>query len=517
MLEVNTLDGHEAWDRLRDLYEPSPIPPGHQNVLKNILDYVGPHCKTAVIESDYIDRDYRSSYSAFYSQLFSPPDFVCRRLHLFSSALDVPDPDPDQLHEFLESAAANGSYLGFVVMRPTESCRVGRTVIAPVMLKGNEYLTCRSLHEASLLGVRLRVWGAPFYEQDGYVARCAEVVVRSCVLHMQKSQGLREYSIPTIHQVLSDKSHDRQALPSEGLSPAQMSEAFKSMGYNPIRFDKKTISPWRPCELLYPYLESGIPVIVFGTWGSQELHTELVVGHSSDYRRLLKPKKARNTHPSAGAIKILPTTMEWVTGLLINDDSRGPYIPHGVNDAEVKGIEKILIPLPPKIHLRPDHIVGYVSRLLDPQGKGIAYLRMRAGAGSLLSGFLDVLGDLVLHVFFCRSNDLKMSMRYRHHAPVAQVSTYVRLVNMPRYVWVAEVTTHAYWRDQEKRVIGQFVFDSTASSFENALLLQHVPGYLQASEYRNPEQRVGEMLTEDHEYSPYFSSRSSLPVAVDPP
>src|SRR4051794_29887737 len=63
-------------------------------------------CQTVVIENRYVDLDYRSEYSAFWSLQFESPPAFARRAHFFSGKLD-----PKELHRIPDDAG----YLGYSV------------------------------------------------------------------------------------------------------------------------------------------------------------------------------------------------------------------------------------------------------------------------------------------------------------------------------------------------------------------------------------------------------------------
>ena len=77
---------------------------------------------SVVAETRYMDLDYRSEYSAFYSKTFSSIPDTAHRLHFFAGNLDA---------STFWQLPADSKYLGYVVIRPSELGRVGRTVLAP--------------------------------------------------------------------------------------------------------------------------------------------------------------------------------------------------------------------------------------------------------------------------------------------------------------------------------------------------------------------------------------------------
>jgi hypothetical protein len=102
--------------------------------------------KSVVVESDYIDLDFRASFARFYYQRHRDTDRRCTRLHFFSSSI----PENGLLN------ITDEAYLGFLVLRPVPY-QFGRAFLAGRVLrealKGEEvYLTCLSDHEVNLAG-----------------------------------------------------------------------------------------------------------------------------------------------------------------------------------------------------------------------------------------------------------------------------------------------------------------------------------------------------------------------------
>jgi hypothetical protein len=124
-------------------------------------------CATVVVEHRYIDLDFRSEHSAFWSMRFNVPSPFARRLHFFSTRIEE-----DQLHDLPE----NGGYLGYAVLRPLRIGRVGRTVLAVPPRLADATLALIT-EKVSLFGNDLTVEGVPFCEQDGEYLRCAHAAV----------------------------------------------------------------------------------------------------------------------------------------------------------------------------------------------------------------------------------------------------------------------------------------------------------------------------------------------------
>ena len=77
--------------------------------------------QSAVVEYRYLDPDYRSEHSRFYSTTFRRYPSVAHRLHFFA------EPPSDRLDDAeLPATFKDLTYLGFTVLRPLPAARVPR-------------------------------------------------------------------------------------------------------------------------------------------------------------------------------------------------------------------------------------------------------------------------------------------------------------------------------------------------------------------------------------------------------
>ena len=221
-----------------------------------------------IIESDYVDRDYRDSYYTYFSTKLLRYSRFCVRLSFFDSALpeDVSPGDRDVISE---------NYLGFVVLRPLVKC-IGRNVISPKAKKGEaaSALICKTRVNATCMGVKLTAEGFPHSSQDGETMTCAQTTIWSLLEYFGNRYVEYVPTLPSeIKEVLTPFSYERQ-LPSSGLSFEQISVALRELGFgtkvymapqlpeNPTKDDVDAFNQASSLfkETLYCYLESGIPL-----------------------------------------------------------------------------------------------------------------------------------------------------------------------------------------------------------------------------------------------------------------
>lgn len=103
------------WDRLRSRYDPNLV----GRPLERCLEVArAGGARTVVIEARYLDLDYRSEYSAFFSKTFAEIPDTTHRLHFFRD--DIAADDLISL-----SAEATSGYLGYMILRPSPWAALG--------------------------------------------------------------------------------------------------------------------------------------------------------------------------------------------------------------------------------------------------------------------------------------------------------------------------------------------------------------------------------------------------------
>jgi hypothetical protein len=180
--------------------------------------------ESIVVERRYIDADYRSEHSSFYSTTFQRYPSVAHRLHFFTTRVADSLEDLDQLQD---------NYVGYSVMRPLDTAPVGRTMIAPP--PDIEARWCLATDTVHLLGWTLRVAAVPFMSQDEQYLRCAHAAEWMVLYHAHLFHGLpRRLPADIYDEALGGEVVDRQ-LPSMGLSVGQMLNSLHRFGLSPSR------------------------------------------------------------------------------------------------------------------------------------------------------------------------------------------------------------------------------------------------------------------------------------------
>ena len=234
--------------------------------LVNYLKDLG--AKTLLIEPNYFDRDYLSEFSAFYSTSTRGYKNICQRIHFFSS-------EKINKEFFLQCAnshknslnAINQSYLGFCVLRPIKA-RLGRTVLKWYEDKepSNKRIKTKRTYECHVAGVKLKIEGLAWQQQDTGVGACATIALWSA---LQSSAFDDFHTIPTTAEITKaankTASSGERIFPSKGLFDFQLFEAIKELNLSPmIQNPNKYFKKDQFISSISSYIRSGYPVILLG-------------------------------------------------------------------------------------------------------------------------------------------------------------------------------------------------------------------------------------------------------------
>jgi hypothetical protein len=454
--EVVPLNGDQDWDRLRDRYEPNYLP----RPLERCFEVAAASgARTAVIETRYLDLDYRSEYSSFFSKTFEEISDTAHRLHFFKAEVTTND------LEALSAAAIRG-YLGYVTIRPSPLGRVGRSVLAPPpRLRASVQTAVRD--RVHLFGQQLEVIGVPFAQQDTQFGRCAHAAAWMChyaaVLRGEVSRRpMADFSLFADANVAEGRP-----LPSQGLTGLQVSNLMREFDLPPIVYQMGHIPasgqepPWPPHDpdddpgtwdtraiaVLCRFLNSCYPVLV----GTHD-HAFVIVG----YRRRQRGGE------------------QWI-GFIRHDDQRGPYldVEDILDDVDPATGDRhmpwqlLLAPVPDKLWLLPEAAERTGRTLL---------MRYDALNGTKTFDGLEKAGHLTFRTVAMSSSQFKE--RSAGRGLEASARRELRLARLPRLIWVVEAIDRRARAAKQPCVLGEVVFDSTSSDMAPSALAIRVPGAL---------------------------------------
>ena len=423
---------------------------------------------TLVIETRYLDLDYRSEYSAYYSRQFADVPDSAHRLHFFAKRLTS---------RSLWRVASQSGYLGYVVVRPAGTGLVSRALLPPPPELVKAVRT--SVRErVNFFGQHLEAEGVPFAQQDAQLGACAQAAAWVChvTAHLRGDAGRRAKADFSLK---ADASlHPSRSTPSGGLTVAQLSELFRTFELPAIFYSVGELPspslPWQPPDPVPP-----TPGMVGGMWDHRIIPvacrhlnsgTPVLVG-TMDHAFVLCGYRRNDQHQ--------PGWIEFVR----HDDQAGPYLlVHDVlNDTDpttgkVYGPWRTLhVPLPEKVWLAPE----------AAERKGGGYL---VGASQQISNALpgtlpiSTLPDLIaanrlaLRTYAIRSNDFKAGLLNR--GLPTKIRKEYALARLPRFVWVVEAVDRQLRQAGAPCVVGESILDATSSDHAPQQLALHVHGIM---------------------------------------
>ncbi|WP_420639943.1 hypothetical protein [Candidatus Poriferisocius sp.] len=413
--------------------------------LERIAELAREHSvRSVVIEPRYIDVDWRSEHSEFYSTTFRRYASVCHRAHFFTGPVDP------EFHSFSQD-----EYIGYTILRPLPSMPVSRTMIKPPPPLSAS-TACAGAETVDLLGHPLAIEAMPFISQDGQYLRCAHAAIWMA-LQLSHLRGATPRRIPEeIHECSTGGVVINRQIPSEGLTVHQMLAGMNKLGLSPAQLPlplDRSASEQADYLGLYDimcrHINSNLPPIVISN-----NHAWLVVAYqwskSSGHDRLT---------------------------LFRHDDAKGPYIrvdnPWQEQSPSHQPWKAALLPLPPKIYMTAERaeLIGrwwFQQHIASDPSSPLAEAESR--------------NELRYRVYGLRGRDYKQGLKLRPNLDPLLAHQY-RLAVWPRNIWVVEALDRSRRENGEPPVLGEVILDPTANHEPTAddpgILSTHANGHLE--------------------------------------
>lgn len=510
---VLSLDPSEAgatgWEWLKDAFTSEFTA---NKPFRTILDVVrGRGCRTIVIEREYLDPDYRSEYSAFWSGRFVERPSRAERWHFFAAAFDA---------DVLPYLPTGHGYLGYAVLRPAELGLVGRTVIAPPADLQTARLTS-IVERPNLFGNPLEVVGVPFYQQDGEFLRCAHAAAWLChyVAYTRGIVGRRLTA--EIASMPSFAASKHRAQPSTGLTAEQLQAVFTRVGI-PAFFLRISDLPPLPAEfpplagkralgraskaatrayeirkaderilrVVCKYLNSGFPITVLSE-NKNGAHAFTLVGW--------KPAPNRSAT------------------LIACDDQVGPYeVIDSPTDPSLGGHRgkwtALMIPLPARVSLTGE-VAEARARLIVRTEPDLAETPTPSDFSDLAPLIRELHGSVSVRARLIEGRRYKAVAHRQGRDPEAV--RVIRMATLPHWVWLVEFQDHAAREAGEADVvIAEIVFDSTShDDAPSPLLFVTASSTIDLSEAE--EEDEGEEDDEPDDSEPEANAEAGEPNTAD--
>src|SRR5579862_1442423 len=279
------------------------------SVAKTLANGMSKAVKAVLIEENYTDKDYRSTYYSFYAKKGQEYRKECVRLHFFdgtvqfdAGSLRLTGPDPYLEHH----------YFGFMVLRPTGIATIGRTVLSPDVRSGATGFIITSQQKVHLLGHTLSFAGFPWMQQHVDIAVCAHVACWSILRHYsERYSSYREFLTHDI-TMMAHEFNPGGLVPSMGLQVSHAERVFQEAGTFPVHVARR--SGRKPDHSFYrqlhAYVESGFPLFAAL---HERAHAVAVVGYD------------RRPYVTSAAPK-LRFAWDEVKSLAVVDDNSLPYL-----------------------------------------------------------------------------------------------------------------------------------------------------------------------------------------------
>src|SRR5437016_4367208 len=185
----STSDLAQLTNHVSSEYNPEPVS-------KKLAQGISKAVKAVLIEDNYIDKDYRSTYYNFYSKKGQRYRADCVRLHFFDETVSF---DEETLKLSCLDNRLSDHYFGYMVLRPTGIATIGRTVLSPDVRSGASRFIITGDHKVHLLGYKLTVQGFPSMDQHVDISVCAHAACWSILRHYsERHSSYREYLIHDI-------------------------------------------------------------------------------------------------------------------------------------------------------------------------------------------------------------------------------------------------------------------------------------------------------------------------------
>lgn len=165
-------------------------------VAKKLIVGISSAVKGVLIERNYIDKDYRSTYYNFYAKKGQRYRVDCVRLHFFDQTVTF---DERSFRLSCPDNRLGDHYFGYMVLRPTGIATIGRSVLSPDVRSGANGFIITAAHKIHLLGYKLTVEGFPSMDQHVDISVCAHAACWSILRHYsERYSTYREFLIHDI-------------------------------------------------------------------------------------------------------------------------------------------------------------------------------------------------------------------------------------------------------------------------------------------------------------------------------
>lgn len=447
--------------------------------LINTIEYIAElNVRSVLVQENVQDPDFLSEHEAFYSKWSYKVPRYCTRLHFFNTLPISENP----LEVVDQMAGVEGSYLGFITLRPIRISPLAATILSIPNNGNNHFILSKDEFRVNIAGQRFYVTGTPFMQQDNAVGACAQASIWMALRTLRRREGHSAYSPAQITTAATKFLVRGRTLPNrDGLIIEQITEALRASGYSPhmiplrdIRSVANEDDTAKTREALYPYIESGIPVLLILFPQNGEGHAVLLIGHGWDE----KPSKLRlnvelKIGSSSGPINVYDAS-SWVSPLYIHNDNTGPYIP--ISDLSSTGSYALADAVSAIPFLQPNVFVDAAEAKLTCHKvlqNCLEDLEVLLG-GAENAEITWNMPELVTRVYLQDKSDFRSSIMDTDMPD--DVKAYYRLKWLPKRIWVMEINLCDGYEANEDRStrVGEILLDPASEPEDGCFLTIHL-------------------------------------------
>ncbi len=464
-------------------------------------------CRTVVIETPPVDKEFKAEYEKFYKNVFKVNTDKVDRLHFFKGSIKNVD----------DIKNGDERYLGYCDIRPLQPPSISGAVISRSVFikKNNEYLflVCKRVFDIDFNGKILKVDAFPYLQQDGRIIRCAQAALTSVSIYLKKN-----LTGPDFTEIVAKVPTGNRTIPSSGMTGQQIGLSLEAMGREAVLYeywgdDSDDVPLQHREQIIYRYLESGIPVII-GVVAGSEMHALVVIGHTfTPDSWAAQTRTGYFGHPKTGFIYHCCTN--WIERFVVQDDNLGPYTLILSDFLQYYGCKLIAVGLPPGIYCMAEDAEAFVGDLLCPRIHNITetydYFRdEHVREGKSINDKTDFWyeefkkhtsqDELVLRTYLRTSKQWKDFVKKQ--TSCSEFEDLVENLELPERVWVVEVSWPQIFR-HSRRLCGEFLVDPTdqishgVPTMDQGWLWMHLPGIVLWRDAKSNEKGVRVLEGED--------------------
>ena len=404
-------------------------------VARDLKVAISPSVKGILVEFDYVDKDYRSTFYHFYAKKGRPYRADCARLHFFDGGVTFDDLRADLI---CPDGRPEDHYFGYIVLRPTMVATIGRSILSPDIRQGAHGMLIQAEHPVHLLGYKLRVWGFPSMAQHTDIAVCAHVSCWAILRHY--SERFPQHRELLIHEItkLAQPFDPGGLTPALGLNVLQAERIFQAAGSYPVIVSRDAIGQERFIAQLLAYLESGFPLFIAM---AGKAHAIVAIGHSWKATAASAPLKSSLSSDLLDAIVTV-------------DDNELPYTSVASGSGGKYCLDDFtgfIVPLPDKIYYPADAVENQSNALFT-------------SLASVMN--LPAADDVIRRYYVTTLSALRRYARENQSQLGDVLVGAIMRLRTAQFIWIVEYASAKQWN--EGHVAARAVLDATASLYDTA-------------------------------------------------